>query len=230
MIKGIQKTSLIDFPKRIACTIFLGGCNFACGYCYNSDLVQRPATLPSIKEDAFFEFLEKRKKYLEGVCITGGEPTLHPGLIELCRKIKELGYLIKLDTNGTNPKVVKELIDKRLVDYIAMDIKASPNNYRAVINSKTNMDNIKESVKLIMGTYEYEFRTTVLTNVHTKEEFKLIGEWLRGAKAYYLQQFRAMETAIDKKYSSAKSYSIEELEEFKVILKEYIDKVELRGC
>ena len=120
MIKGLQKTTLIDYPGKVACTLFLGGCNFRCGFCHNASLVLHPEKLQSISEDDFLAFLENRKNKLDGVCITGGEPTLYPGLIELCRKIKEMGFEIKLDTNGTHPDKIRALLDKKLIDYFAL--------------------------------------------------------------------------------------------------------------
>ena len=230
-IKGLQKTTLIDFPGKIACILFLGGCNFRCGYCYNADLVLNLQKLPTIPENEFFSFLERRKNYLEGVCISGGEPTLHKDLPRFCAQIKELGFLVKLDTNGTNPLMVDQLITSKLIDYIAMDIKASKENYSKVAGAKIQIPNIEKTVSLIKDSgIDYEFRTTVIPGLYNEIEAENIGKWLTGAKQYFLQQFRATTTTIDPEFSNLDSYSPEELKRFKKILERYIPKVAIRGC
>ena len=231
MIKGIQKTSLIDYPGKIACTLFLGGCNFRCGYCYNSDLVFRPNTIPNIPEEKILSLLFSRRDWLDGVCITGGEPTIHKRLPKLCNKIKELNYEIKLDTNGTNPEMLKELITNKLIDYVAMDIKASLKNYHKVAEASIMTDKIKKSISLIMGSdIDYEFRTTVIPDIITKEEIKQIGRMIKGAKKYFIQQFQCNPKTVNKKYNNMNSLPKADLNAHKKIAEKYVCKVELRNC
>src|SRR3989338_2529792 len=230
MINGIQKTSLIDFPGKICCTLFLGECQLRCGYCYNVDLVLNSRKLQKIDDDEVISFLEKKKKYLEGVCITGGEPTLYPDLDELCKKIKRMGYAIKLDTNGLNPEKVKELCDKKLLDYIAMDVKASKENYEKVVGVKIDLSKIEETIKfLINGEVDYEFRTTVVPTQFDEKEAEEIGKWIKGAKRYLLQQFRPTKTHINPKFSKIEPYSAEQLKTFKKIAERYVQNVGIRG-
>ena len=191
IIKGLQKTTLLDYPDRIACTIFLGGCNLRCPYCHNATLVY--CNGEDISMETLFTFLKSRVGRLEGVCISGGEPTLHSDLPELIARIKELGFLVKLDTNGTNPEMLDELIESGLVDYVAMDIKNSPEKYSTTtgVDCGALLDRIKSSARLLMeGRVEYEFRTTVTVEHHTLSDMAMIGEWLAGAKHYYLQSYR----------------------------------------
>lgn len=229
MISGLQKTTLIDFPDTIACTVFLGGCNFRCGYCYNSDLVfSLPG--PTITETSFFEFLEKRKKYLDGVCITGGEPTIHKNLPDFCSKIKKMGYRVKLDTNGSNPKMLGYLIKNKLVDYIAMDIKDSLDDYYEVSQTKVKTENLLESIELIKNSgVDYEFRTTVIPDIIDEKKIEKIGKTIAGAKRFFLQQFMPSEKTISQKYHSMEPLSEKKLESFKQILLKYVKNVEIRS-
>lgn len=231
LIKGIQKTTLIDYPDNVASIIFVGKCDFRCPYCYNRDLVLDWERLPTIKEEEVLGFLKKRKKYYDGVVITGGEPTIYKDLPKFIKKIKKIGLKVKLDSNGSNPAMLKELIEKRLVDYIAMDIKAPLEKYDRSAGVKVNKEKIKESVELIKkGKVEYEFRTTVLPEFFSKEDAKAIGEWLKGAKRYYIQQFRPMESCIDPSFKNKKAYSLKELEELRDSLKGYVGVCEIRGA
>jgi len=197
LLGGFQKMTLIDFPGKIATTVFTVGCNFRCPFCHNPELVLvSSASLPVKKEDRkkieadFFQHLEKRKGQLEGVCITGGEPTVQPDLIEFIQKIKKMGYAVKLDTNGTHPEIVAEVIKEKLVDYIAMDIKNQIDRYDQATGVRQYKEQIKESVKLIMqGGTPYEFRTTIVPGIHTPEDFLVIAQWLKGAKKYWLQKY-----------------------------------------
>ena len=191
IIHGLNKTTLLDFPEHIACTVFTGQCNFRCPFCHNGELVLCPNSQPVIPEEDFFDFLTKRGARLEGVAITGGEPTMQPDLIDFIYKIKERGLLVKLDTNGTRPDIIKDLINKSLVDYFAIDIKSSKTGYSKACGIP-NMDisKIEESVHILMnGNIPYEFRTTVSKELHGEEEFRGIAEWIKGCNAYYLQSF-----------------------------------------
>lgn len=225
-IKGLQKTSLVDYPGKVAATIFLGGCDFRCPYCQNRDLVLNYKNMPTIKEEEVLDFLQKKNKWLDGVCITGGEPLLYKDVVGFIKKVKEIGLLVKLDTNGTNPELLKKLIN--LVDYVAMDIKAPIEEYDNVTRVKVNKEEIQKSVDILKeGKVDYEFRTTVLPDFFTKEDAKEIGEWLKGSKLYTLQQFRPL-NCLDKAYERKKPYPREKFEEFKRILEKYIKKMEVR--
>ena len=227
-ICGLNKTTLLDYPGKVAATVFLGGCNFRCPFCQNGSLVLAPQEEPEIQLEKLWAFLEKRRGILDGVCVTGGEPTLSLQLPELLEKIKELGYLVKLDTNGSNPEVVDELLKKRLVDYIAMDVKTSKEEYKKVAGTESvNIEKICQSVEMIMDRApDYEFRTTVVKELHGKEDFESMGEWLSGAKVCYLQAYRDSEGVIRPGFSS---YSREEMEEFADILRRTIPFVQIRG-
>lgn len=189
-IAGLQKLTLLDYPGRIACTVFLPGCNLRCPFCHNASLVLPDRILPQMTADALLEFLQSRKGKLDGVCITGGEPTLHPELPQLLAQIRSLGFPVKLDTNGTRPRVLNALLEQGLLDYVAMDIKNSPDKYAQTCGGADVLASVRESVKLLMESgLEYEFRTTVLHPYHTPEDLVRIGQWLQGAKRYYIQQF-----------------------------------------
>ncbi len=228
-IKGFQKTTLVDYPGKIACTIFLPNCNFKCGFCHNRDLVLNPGSLPTIKEEEILDYLKEKKKWLDAVCISGGEPLLHKKLTDFLEKIKAIRYLTKIDTNGTVPDFLKELIDKNLVDYIAMDIKNSLEDYDKVTGVNADIEKIKQSINIIKNSGKnYEFRSTVVPDIHTKEDIKKIGELLKGSKRFAIQNFKPAKEVIDPKYKDVKPFSKEELEEFKEILKDYIEEVEIR--
>lgn len=227
-IFGFNKTTLLDFPEHVACTVFTGGCNFRCPFCQNGDLVLHGGSLPVLDEEEVFRVLRKRKGILTGVCVTGGEPTLQRDLDVFLSRVKELGYLVKLDSNGYRPEVLQSLCERGLVDYFAMDIKSSPENYASTAGVKElDMGLIRESVDFIRSCgLDYEFRTTVVRELHSSGDFLSIGEWLKGCKAYFLQSYVESEGVICKEFSS---YSKEELEEFVMLLKPYIDNVSLRG-
>jgi len=179
IIKGLQKLTLIDYPDKVACTIFTFGCNFRCGYCHNPELIVEDET-PEIKKEDILNFLKEREGFLDAVCVTGGEPTINKELPVFISEIKSLGYLVKLDTNGFNPEMIEDLIDKKLIDYIAMDIKAPIEFYDEVARVKVNKDAIKKSVEIIknkMGS-NYEFRITVVPGLFKEEHIKMIGRWL----------------------------------------------------
>lgn len=193
ILAGFQKLTLIDYPRKIATTVFTVGCNFRCPFCHNPELVlanSQNFNYGEKVEKEFWDFLRKRKGKLDGVCITGGEPTIQPDLIEFIKKIKKLGYAVKLDSNGTRPDVLKKIIDLKLVDYIAMDIKNQLGKYDLATGIKTDKERIKLSVKLIMNAgISYEFRTTVVPGIHEELDFLEIANWIKGAQAYWLQKY-----------------------------------------
>lgn len=227
-ICGFNKTTLLDYPGKVASTIFLGGCNFRCPFCQNGVLVVAPGEQPDYSQEELLAFLRKRKGILDGVCISGGEPTLSDGLEEFLEKIKELGYAIKLDTNGSRPKIVKHLVEAGLIDKVAMDIKACPDNYVNLIGiEKPDMDSIFETADFLLhGTLDYEFRTTVVRELHTQKDFEEIAQWLRGAKEYYLQAYKDSDGVLKPGYGS---YTFEELQGFQKILQKTILSVGIRG-
>ncbi len=228
-IVGLMKTTLLDYPGRVASTIFTGGCNFRCPYCHNGDLVLHHTTMEEYTLEEIFNHLNKRKKTLGGVCITGGEPTLQADLPEFIKDIKHLGLSVKLDTNGTNPDMLGQLIDEHLVDYVAMDIKHKKSSYNDVACMKDfDIEPIETSVKLLMdGSIDYEFRTTVAKEIHKIDDFEEIGNWINGAKAYFLQPYKESEQVIKKGYST---YTAEEFDRILSILNSFdIGRVEVRA-
>ncbi len=190
-IAGLQKMTLLDYPGKIAATVFLGGCNFRCPYCHNASLVESGRQAQEIPEDEFFAFLHKRKGLLDGVCVSGGEPLMQAGLEPFFRKIKDLGFLVKLDTNGSYPGKLKLLVGGGLIDYVAMDIKNTPAKYAATAGiAKDTLPDVEESVACLLGgSVAYEFRTTVVRSMHTLEDIVEIGKWIQGAQRYFLQNF-----------------------------------------
>ena len=232
-IHGISGLTLLDYPGKMACTIFTGHCNFRCPFCHNATLVLNPSSQPLIPEEEVFSLLDRRKGKLEGVAITGGEPTLNRDLPDFCRMVKEKGLLVKLDTNGSNPDTVSKLIDEKLVDYIAMDIKASPTNYaKAVGLTSFDMEPVFESTDIIMeagkkNQINYEFRTTVVGGIHTEDDFKKISRWLKGANAYFIQGYRTSDDQLNPK--GLFTVPVETMETYRKLLLETIPNVSLRG-
>ncbi len=228
-ICGLQKTTLLDYPGHVAATIFLGGCNFRCPFCHNAELLGNDAP-PQYSEGELLSFLKKRSGILEGVCITGGEPTLRPeGLEALIRKIRELGLSVKLDTNGSRPDVLRQLAAEGLLDYIAMDIKAGPDNYGTVCQvPDMDLTPVCESIAWLKGgTIPYEFRTTAVKGLHTAADFEQIGPWIAGCGRYYLQNYKESDMVL--KPDGFDSFSKKELLEFADIVKPYAETVQLRG-
>lgn len=238
LIGGLQKSTLIDFPGKIACTVFTVGCNFRCPFCHNPELVDRDNFKLNgiIDEEDFFSFLSARKGVLDGVCVTGGEPMLHVDLPDFLKRIKNLGFLTKLDTNGTNPQMLEKLIDEKLVDYIAMDIKtklktqnSKLKTYEEVVGAKVNLEDIKKSIKIIMESgLDYEFRTTVVPGLHTEEDIIEIAKEIRGAKKYYLQQFRPGEKILSEEFRTKKPYPESFFYGIYGKIKDYFDICEVR--
>jgi pyruvate formate lyase activating enzyme len=214
IIAGLQKTTLIDYPGKLACVVFLAGCNFRCPWCYSSELVLplKIVKQPRMSEQDFFNFLRERIGLLEGVVICGGEPTINKDLPQFIEKIKKLGYFVKLDTNGSNPEVLKNLAEVKLIDYVAMDIKSSLNNkiYKSIMGEGIELDDIKKSVDFLKNSgIDFEFRTTVVNTVHQREEFLEIAKWIGGPNVkYYLQNFRAEKT-IDPKFEKIEQFKEE---------------------
>lgn len=232
-IKGVQKSSLIDYPGKVSAVVFLNKCNFNCPFCHNPELVHDTGEFPDITLEEFEEFLDERRKWIDAVCITGGEPTLHPGLLELMKLIKGKGLLVKLDTNGTNPQVIKDALNAKCVDYIAMDIKNRIEKYSDTTKTKVDTGKILESIRTIMqaqkdGLIESEFRSTILPKLHSIEDLKAMAELLDGTKKIVLQQFKTEEALVDMTYINEKPYYTHEMEEFKKIFETHCEKIEIR--
>lgn len=277
-VHGFNKLTLLDYPERLACTIFLGHCNYRCPFCHNAGLVLHPESEPVIPLEEIRSTLMKRRGILDGVCITGGEPTVNAGLVEFIREIKEMGYLVKLDTNGSNPGMLRELVEEGLLDYVAMDVKNAPEKYGLTAGLEyVDLGAVFESVDYLKsGVVDYEFRTTVVKELHKTEDIRMLGKWLHGSRRYFLQAYRDSENVIrcqfrrdmentirpeanqssenainpelnqnsenmtyrsgyDKytdetcQHSGFSGYSPEQLEQFRRILLEDIQQVEIRG-
>ena len=234
IIAGLQKTTLIDYPGKLACIIFLAGCNFRCPWCYSSELVlpEKIAKQTRFSEKEIFDFLKERQGLLDVVVLCGGEPTINKDLPEFIKKIKKLGYSIKLDSNGSNPKMLKYLIDKKLIDYVAMDIKTSVDSkfYKDVLFNGVKIESIKKSVDILkQGKVDFEFRTTVVNGVHAKEDFIKIAKWIGSSETkYYLQNFVALKT-IDPDFESVKPYPNVWLQEVVKKISPYFKICQFRG-
>lgn len=233
MISGLQKMTLLDFPGKVACTVFLHGCNYRCPFCHNSELLCGKME-PLMTAEEFLHFLENRKGLLDGVCVSGGEPTLRPELPELLRQIKALGYAVKLDTNGSRPQVLRQLVEMGLVDYVAMDAKNSPGRYAQTVGlPQTDMAAIEESLRyLISGNVDYELRTTVVEPLHDAQSIRQMGQWLStlvpGKKPgkLFLQSFVDRDTVI---FAGLAAPEPETMEEYAQILEEFAEKVTIRN-
>ena len=226
--KGILRSSLIDYPGQISAVLFLSKCNFRCPFCHNPELVLCVDGGEDIEEELILNFLEDRKGKLDAITITGGEPTLSEGLLEFVKKVKEKGFLVKLDSNGTRPEVLEKLMP--YVDFIAMDIKSSLESYEKNCGVKIDLEKIKRSVDLIRNSgKDYEFRTTLVRSLTTEEDIKKICSWLKGSKKYVLQQFDKRNLIINEDLKSEVIYTKEEMENFKTICSEAFDIVEIRG-
>ena len=232
-IKGLQKLTLLDYPGKIACTVFLGGCNFRCPFCHNGGLVFGKDSDGIMSVDELLAFLDSRRGRLQAVCISGGEPTLHPDLPKLIGEIKSRGFEVKLDTNGTNPAMLSSLIADRLIDYVAMDIKNSTEKYSMTVglisNSEfqiSNLSAVQESASLLMeNRVDFEFRTTLVKELHNSEDIESIGRWLSGTEKYFLQTYRDEGDLIVGGFTA---FTPEETKELLDILKAYIPNAEIR--
>ncbi len=242
-ILGLQKLTLLDYPGKLAAIVFLGGCNFRCPFCQNSSLVLAPHTLPVISQEEISKFLKKRSGMLDGICVTGGEPTLHKDLPDLFRQIHDAGYLAKLDTNGTNPEMLQYLLDEKLVDYVAMDIKAGRSNYETVcgIAENTSSDfsdqtadsslsvRIQKSIDLLMNSsIEYEFRTTLVKGLHTEADILDISSRIAGCRAWYLQSFRDCPDVLQENHTFS-AFTEEEMKHLLLLAQKKIPTTEIRG-
>ncbi len=227
-IFGLEKLSLVDFDGCVASTIFTGACNFRCGFCHNALLVLDSKNLPIIKEETVLEYLHQKKKILDGVCITGGEPTLQKDLPNFLEKVRETGLKIKLDTNGTNPNLVKTLVENGLVDYFAIDIKNDKENYAFIIGfDKYDTIKVEKTVDyLISNDLDYEFRTTLINEFHKEDNIKRIGEWIKGAKKYFMQKFKSGENCISGGLTEVKE---ETAKEFLEVVSPFVQSAKLRG-
>ncbi|HBB36541.1 MAG: Pyruvate-formate lyase-activating enzyme [Candidatus Moranbacteria bacterium GW2011_GWC1_45_18] len=231
ILGGLQKLTLIDFPGHIAATVFTVGCNFRCPFCHNPELIISNFQFPlsNVMERDFFKFLKQRKGKLEGVCITGGEPTIQPDIIPFIRKIKDLGFKVKLDTNGSRPDILRLLYDKKLLDFVAMDIKNSLEGYKKTANSKIDLERIRLSVDLIRNSgIDYEFRTTVVPGLHKESDFASIRKWLEGAKKYVLQAFEDKGKILDPRLKKKTKGKRMDLEKIAKNIEKYFGKVEVR--
>ena len=234
MIAGLQKMTLLDYPGKVACTVFLQGCNFRCPFCHNSDLLPRSGE-PLMTVEAFLQFLAKRQGLLDGVCVSGGEPTLQSDLEDLLRQIKSMGYAVKLDTNGSRPEVLKKLVREKLVDYVAMDVKNGPTAYGATVGLDSyRLEAVEESLRfLISGPVDYELRTTVVAQFHDDASILQMGRWLSqmvpGKKPakIFLQGFVDRESVLTRGLSA---HAERTLSKFAELLTPFVGKVAVRGA
>ncbi len=222
---GLQKLTLLDYPQKIACTVFAVGCNFRCPFCHNNSLVCN--NVDELSTEQILAFLRKRKPVLEGMCLTGGEPLLQNDVAEFLAEVKKIGYLVKLDTNGANPQKLKQLVELGFVDYVAMDVKNSLERYNQTSGVKVDLDAICQSVDFLKsGVVDYEFRTTVTGNLHTEKSIEQMGKWLQGSKVVYLQQFVDSGDLIDPTTTGCDEQT---LKKYQSILQKYVPNVHLRG-
>ena len=227
-IFGMEKLSLVDYDGHVAATVFTGKCNFRCGFCHNSPLVLDSERLSALNEKDVLDFLEKRKNILDGICITGGEPTLNRDLPEFCEKLKKIGYSVKVDTNGTNPQMIRTLFENGLCDYFAMDIKNDKDDYAEIIGfDKYDTSSVEKSVEYFLSSpVDYEFRTTLIAEYHKKDNILKIGEWIKGAKKYFLQKYKHTDDCI-----SQSLHGVEEklAADYVSVLKTFVPHTGLRG-
>lgn len=233
-IKGWVKSSLLDFPGRIAASLFSGGCNFRCPNCHNAELVLRPGDLADLSDAEIWAFLEQRRGVLDGVVLSGGEPTLQPDLLAFAERLHGLGFQVKLDTNGYLPEVLQEGIERGVLDYVAMDVKAPLDRYAEAVGKPIDVTRVARSVELLVGQggdaqrVEYEFRTTVVPGILREEDVLHIGEWIAGARAYYLQQFVPRDT-LDPAMMEQRPYSADRIQAMAQLVAPYVEEVQVRG-
>ncbi len=228
-IAGLQKISMVDYPGHICATVFTQGCNFRCGFCHNRDLVVGGTDFELSQQDVF-DYFDSRRNMLEGVCVTGGEPTLWPGLFDFAGKVKKIGFKLKLDTNGSNPQMIEDLLREDLVDYIAMDVKTSLTKYHLFKVPENTEEALVQSIQKIMfSKIPYEFRTTCVPGIVTEEDIYSIAETIKGAKKHCLQQFKPHENVLDESFMKLQPYNKDELNKFKSISENFVESVIIRG-
>ena len=232
MISGLQKMTLLDFPGKVACTVFLQGCNFRCPFCHNSQMLTGNP-VPVMETEAFFQFLQSRKRLLDGVCVSGGEPTLRPELPEFLTRIKEMGFAVKLDTNGSRPQTLKSLVTQGLVDYVAMDVKNSPRLYAQTVGCDVDLSAIEESLRfLLSGTVPYELRTTLVTPLHASAALAEMGQWMahlvpgKLPRQLFLQSFVDRETVL---FSGLSAPQPQQIAQYADILTPFVENLRIRG-
>ena len=225
---GLEKLSLVDYDGKVAATVFTGACNFKCGFCHNGPLVESVDSLKTLSENEVLSYFSSRKGILDGVCITGGEPTLHKDLPFFIEKVKKLGLSVKVDTNGTNPEMIKSLYENGLADYFAMDVKNDKKNYALTVGLPAyDTGKIEKSVDFFLtGNADYEFRTTIINEYHSAENVKNIAEWIKGAKRYFLQKFKEVDTCLTHGLHEVPE---EKALEFIKIAKPFVPETRLRG-
>ena len=226
-VQGYQKLTLLDFPGKTACTVFTGGCNLRCPFCHNAGLVRTPLAQSNATAEVM-EYLQKRRGILDGVCVTGGEPLLQPDLADFLRDVRQLGYAIKLDSNGSLPEKLAEVLALGLVDYVAMDIKSSPKGYALATGTETDWEVYARSVRILRESgVPHEFRTTAVGGIHTPSDFVEIGRWLGDVPAYFIQRFVDSGQLLGEGFYP---FSIEEMEHLLTTVREFIPSAQLRGC
>lgn len=233
-IKGFIDISLVDWDGKVSSVIFLPGCNMRCPFCYNTTLVLRPQKMPTVSFEEIEDYLRRNRSWIDGLVITGGEPTIHQDLPNLCEEVKRLGFKVKVDTNGTHPSMIRELIQKRLVDYVAMDIKAPLNQERyskaCGTNAKNLLEKIEETIDILLrGDVEYEFRTTVVPTLHKKKDVEEICYRIRGCRKYAIQNYKTNVETIDPKFKNLKPFSERKMKAFLKTAKKFIPNATLRG-
>ena len=225
-VQGYQKLTLLDFPGRTACTVFTGGCNLRCPFCHNAGLVRTPLAEPN-RTDEVLEYLQKRRGILDGVCVTGGEPLLQPDLVGFLQAVKEMGYAVKLDTNGMLPVRLSEVLATKLVDYVAMDIKSSPDGYPAATGTDADVSAVSDSLSILRDSgIPYELRTTAVRGIHTEADFAAIGRWIGDVPAYFIQRFVDSGQLLG---SGCDAFSPEEMERLLTTVRKYTPSAQLRG-
>src|SRR5680860_70310 len=227
---GLQKTTLVDYPGKVAATIFTAGCNFRCPYCHNPELVlpELIKKQPKITEKEILDFLKGRQKLLEGVCITGGEPTIQSDLIDFIKKVKDLGFLVKLDTNGSCPDVLNSLIEEKLIDYVAMDIKAPKQKYELFVKDQSIVENIDKSIELLkQDKVDYEFRTTLAPNILEEQDILAIADWIKFAPRYFLQRFQNNKV-LNEEFKNLEPWSEQRMKTLLKKIKSYFSECNIR--